>query len=70
MRYWILWIDDISGTEPVLGSGWVRAESVDRVRSLISHPDMAFTEVPDDTGFPAVATGEVFWDHKAPILNQ
>lgn len=69
MRYWIFWIEDVSGDFASLGQGWVRAPTMEDVRDMIAHPDLVFTEVPDDRGFPAAAAGEIFWDHKAPILN-
>lgn len=63
MRYWIFWIerpDDPNGRP--LGEGWVRAETMDDARKLIGHPDMAFTQVPDDSGFPVEATGAIYWE--------
>ena len=68
MRYWVFWIDDQAGG-PDLGVGWIRAESAERALALVPHPDVNIVPVPDDSGFPAEATGAIHWDLRAPSLT-
>ena len=64
MRFWAFDIvSDIS--QPVSGSGWVRAETADKALALISDPDAQVYPLPDDRGFPRCASGAVVWDVSA-----
>ena len=66
MRYWAFWIQE-EFDDPVLGGGWVRARTMQEVRELIRHPEMNFTELPDDSGFPPEAVGPIYW--REPLMS-
>ena len=68
MRYWVFTIAGGDGGQE-LGSGWIRAGTPDGAMALISHPGANLYEIPDDTGFPAEATGTLHWEHRGPELK-
>lgn len=66
MRYWVFYISD-DHTKPDQATGWIRAETADAALALVNHPDANVVEVPDDLGFPAEASGPIFW--AAPLSS-
>lgn len=67
MRFWVFTVMEDAST-PELGRGWLRADTWQEALRMVGHDDAQVAEVPDDIGFPAQATGGIFWEFRAPSL--